>query len=47
MYDPKWNEYSDIEREQKLGSTSFVLKEDGPVVFDAADFLRLGRDIFG
>lgn len=48
MYNEEWFDVDNETRKSLLNSTSFALKNDGklPVVFDAADFTRAGKDIF-
>lgn len=50
MYREEWFDIDNEKRKTMLDTTSFALKlnSDGklPVVFDAADFTRAGKDIF-
>jgi glycine amidinotransferase len=46
MYD-EWVHLSDEERAKRMGDTSFCLRHDSEVVFDAADFTRTGKHVFG
>ena len=47
MYDPTWVHLSDEERTKRLADTSFCLGAENEVVFDAADFSRTGKHVFG
>jgi glycine amidinotransferase len=49
MYESCWVNLSDEERGRRMASaeTSFCLKDQPEVVFDAADFSRTGKHVFG
>jgi glycine amidinotransferase len=46
MYNLDWLDMSEEERQSKRDSFEFCLKDD-EIVFDAADFTRTGKHIFG
>jgi glycine amidinotransferase len=47
MYDPSWHTISEEERTERMGKADFGLKKNEEIVFDAADFTRTGKHIFG
>lgn len=46
MYDMEWYNYTEDQRNEKRSHFQYMLKEN-EIVFDAADFTRTGRHIFG
>jgi len=47
MYDASWLDLTEAERFARLHNREFCLKMDKEIVFDAADFTRTGKHIFG
>ncbi len=47
MYSPDWLEITEEQRIAALKEMNFCLKKDKEIVFDAADFTRTGKHVFG